>query len=205
MNRKERALEFASDVYDIQITGRHVAVTDAMRDYAIEKISKIERFMNRIIDVNVIMDVQKTQHRIEIVMKVGNLRISSQASTNDMYASIDKAVHKLEAQILRYKGKVNEHHKPSELNVNVMAPPTPEEEIEDYEEYAPKSLEKEFKPHKIVKQETIPLKTLNYHEAVIKMELSGDNFMLFKNEEDQKLKLIHRRDDGNYGVIEPNC
>jgi putative sigma-54 modulation protein len=205
MNRKEKALEFVNDVYDIQITGRHVAVTEPMKDYAMEKISKIERFMNRILDVNVIMDVQKFEHRIEIIMKVGNLLLTSQATTKDMYASIDKAVHKLEAQILRYKSKLNDHHKPLDMKVDVMAPPSWEEAEEDFEEYSSKTPADEFKPHKIVKQETRPLKILRYNEAVVKMELSGDSFMLFKSEDDQKLKVIYRRDDGNYGIIEPNC
>ncbi len=206
MNRKEKALEFANDVYNynFQITGRNVDVTDSMKTYVMEKISKIDKFTNRIIDANVIMDIQKIQHRVEIFLKIGNLQLSSKAITDDMYASIDKAVGKLEAQILRYKDKQNEHHKPSALKVNVMAPPVMEEE-DDFEEYPVKEPVDAFKPHQIVKQETMPLKMLNYNEAALKMELSGDHFMIFKCENDQKLKVIYRRDDGNYGLIEPSC
>ncbi len=60
-------------------------------------------------------------------------------------------------------------------------------------------------PHEIVEQEKRPLKTLTFDEALMKMELSGDAFLLFKSEEDQKLKVIYRRSDGHYGVIDPNC
>jgi len=50
----------------------------------------------------------------------------------------------------------------------------------------------------------MPLKTLSYQEAVMKLDLSHDPFMLFVNETDQKLKVIYRREDGDYGIIEPS-
>lgn len=204
MNRKEKALEFANENWDIQITGRHVEVTDPMKDYAMEKISKIERFINRIIDVNVIMDIQKLEHRVEIILTFGGMKITSTASSTDMYASIDKAVDKLAAQLRRYKSKIQDHHAKGlaiiDMNVNVLKRPVEEDEL-DFEEEEAK--DNRFHPHAIIKQETLPLKTLTYDEAVMKMELSGDAFLIFKSEEDLKLRVIYRRKDGNYGVIEP--
>ncbi len=209
MNRKAKALEFTDAGYNVQITGRHVEITDSMKDYAIEKISKIERFMNRIIDVNVIMDIQRMDHRVEIIVKAGNVKITSQASTTDMYASIDKAVAKLEAQIHRYKSKIQDHHAKGhailDMTVNVFGRPQEAEEDFDLEEETDGQPLDRFKPHQIVKQETLPLKTLTYDEAIMKMELSGDMFLIFKDEVDQKLKVIYRREDENYGIIEPNC
>lgn len=207
MNRKTKALEFSDVDYNIQITGRHIDVTDSMKDYAIDKISKIERFMNRIIDVNVIMDIQRIDHRVEIILKVGNTKITSKASSTDMYASIDQAANKLQAQILRYKSKLQDHHAKGhailDMPVNVLYPQEIEKNLgieeDNYHEI------NRFKPHHLVKQETRPLKTLTYEEAIMKMELSGDAFMIFKSEEDQKLKVIYRRSDENYGIIEPAC
>lgn len=210
MNRKEKALEFVNEGYNIKITGRHVEITDPMKDYAIEKISKIERFMNRIIDVNVIMDIQRFDHRVEIILKAGNIKITSQASSQDMYASIDKAVDKLEAQIRRYKSKIQDHHAKAraaiDMNVNILRRPAEEEELDlEEEEMDNTSVADQLRPHEILSQETRPLKTLTYEEAIMKMELSNDAFLIFKNEADQKLKVIYRRKDGNYGIIEPEC
>ena len=209
MNRKAKALEFVDAAYNIQITGRHIEVTDSMKDYAMDKISKIERFMNRIIDVNVIMDIQKLDHRVEIILKAGNVKITSKASTTDMYVSIDQAVDKLETQILRYKSKLQDHHAKGhtilDMTVNVLSPQEIEEELEIDQETIQDQDSNRFKPHRVVKQETRPLKILTYDEAVMKMELSGDTFMIFKNEADQKLKIIYRRQDENYGIIEPSC
>lgn len=209
MNRKAKALEFTDAGYNIQITGRHVEITDSMKDYAMDKISKIERFMNRIIDVIVTMDIQKMDHRVEIILKAGNIKITSIASTTDMYASIDKAVDKLEAQIHRYKSKIQDHHAKghADLNmtVNIIAPAQELEDDFDLEEGAVKQTSDRFKPHQIVKTKSLPLKTLTYDEAIMKMELSGDMFLIFKDEVDQKMKVIYRRKDENYGIIEPNC
>ncbi len=209
MNRKAKALEFIDAAYNIQITGRHIEITDSMKDYAMDKISKIERFMNRIIDVNVIMDIQKLEHRVEIILKAGNVKITSKASTTDMYVSIDQAVNKLETQILRYKSKLQDHHAKGhailDMTVNVLSPQEIEEDLGIDETPIQDQGFNRFKPHRVVKQETLPLKTLTYEEAIMKMELSGDQFMIFKNEEDQKLKVIYRRNDENYGIIEPAC
>ena len=209
MNRKNKALEFADTAYNIQITGRHLEVTDSMKTYALDKISKIERFMNRIIDINVIMDIQRMNHCVEIILKAGSTRITSKASSTDMYVSIDQAIDKLEAQIRRYKSKLQDHHAKGHailnMTVNVLSPQEIEEDLGLDEEMNQNQNSVRFKPHRVVKQETLPLKTLTYDEAIMKMELSGDPFMVFKNEEDQKLKIIYRHENENYGIIEPMC
>lgn len=213
MSRKSKAVEFLQEGYNINITGRNVMVTDAMKDYAIEKVSKIERFSNRIIDVVVTMDVVRYEHRIDIVMKVDHLKIKSQAITDNMYASIDKAVDKLEAQLLRYKSKIQDHHLGRGLgavsiNVDVLRA-IPEDEGFDInseiEEETRRRLLDKYSPHKIVDKEVHHLKTLTDGEAIMKMELSGDVFLIYRGEEDRKIKVIYRRNDGNFGVITPEA
>lgn len=209
MSRKSKAAEFLDEVYNISVTGRNVMVTDAMKDYAIEKVSKIEKFSNRIIDVLVTMDVQKIEHRVDIVLKVNHVKIKSHAVTDDMYASIDKAVQKIETQLLRYKDKLQDHHAKGvnhiDMNVNVLRSASEQELIDvnlDIEDETSRRLFDRYLPHKIVKQETRALKTLTDGEAIMKMDLSGDNFMIYRCEETKKLKVIYRRNDGDFGVIE---
>lgn len=208
MGRKSKASEFVQEGWDIQITGRNVLVTDPMKDYAMEKISKIERFSNRIVDVNVTMDIQKLEHRVDIIVKIDNAKIKSHAASDNIYASIDLAVAKLLEQLRRYKTRIQNHHSVGHeevaMHVDIYASPSEEDLINDEieAENANKAIDR-YQPHKIVAQETRPLKTLTYNEAIIKMELSGDNFMIFRSEEDRKLKVIYRRSDGNFGIIAP--
>lgn len=210
MSRKSKAAEFLDEVYNISVTGRNVMVTDAMKDYAIDKVSKIEKFSDRIIDVMVTMDVQKIEHRVDIVLKVNHIKIKSHAVSDNMYASIDKAVHKIEAQLLRYKSKLQDHHAKGvaaiDMNVNVLRSATDEELLDvnlDIEDENSKRMLDKYSPHRIMKKETHPLKTLTDGEAMMKMDLSGDNFLIYRCEDSRRLKVIYRRTDGDFGVIEP--
>lgn len=209
MKGKAKAAEFVGEGYEIHVTGRDVLVTEAMKTYAIDKVSKIERFSKRIIDVQVTMDIQKLDHRVDIVLKVDHIKIKSQASSTDMYASIDRAVEKIERQLRRYKKRIQEHTAKAlnvvDLKVNVLKRPEEEELIDinmEIEEANERELLERYTPHEIVSQETRPLKTLGLEEAVMKMELSGDSFLIFRSEEDRKLKVIYRRTDSNLGIIE---
>lgn len=210
VTKKEKAAQFADQAYDIHVTGRNVMVTEAMKDYAIDKVSKVERFTDRIIDVHVTMDIQRIEHRVDIVIKVGSVLIKSHAVTDDMYASIDKAVEKLQRQLRRYKQKLTDHHaRPLEvvdMRVNVLRNPTDLEldEINDaIEDETAKRAAGTFHKHEIVAEETMPLKVLTLDEAVMKMDLSGDHFLLFREESSRSLQVIYRRDDGNYGLVHP--
>ncbi len=209
MTRKEKAAEFDQG-YNITVTGRHVHVTQAMKDHAIERISRLEKLGNRIIDVDVTMDIQKMDHRVDILMKYGHTLISSHAITNDMYISIDRAAQKLENQLKRYKKKIQDHHAKGhpviDMPVKVVASFSDVTDFNDAIEE--ESLKQQdalaAKPHKIVSQETKPLKILSEDEAVMKMDLSGESLMIFRSEEDRRLKVIYRREDGHYGIIEPD-
>jgi putative sigma-54 modulation protein len=104
---------------------------------------------------------------------------------------------------------LSEHHALGiadiEMNVNVIQTISNLDEINDQiEEENLQTIEKNLHPnHKVVSKEKYPLSQMNQNEAVMKLDLSGDYFMIFRSEEDRKLKIIYRREDGNYGIIEP--
>lgn len=208
MSRKSKAEEFINQEYDITVTGRHVLVTDAMKDYAIEKVSKIDRFGLRIVEAIVTMDIQKFEHRVDIIVKVNDVKIKSSAATDDMYASIDKAVDKLQAQIRKYKTRLKDHHaKPLEvidMRVNLVKSYAGEDEwdVNDQIE-ALNSDNSQSKMGEIVSQKSIPLKTLTPDEALMKIDLSGDNFLIFRNEIDRRINVIYKKnEEDNYGIVE---
>lgn len=190
------------------IVGKHLHVTDAMRDYVTKKLHKVERLSDSITDIHVTLDVQKIQNNVTIVMHFGHYTIKSQASSDDMYASIDKAVNKLSSLLQRYKERIQAHHNTShaEVNMNVdvyLAPSEIDIINEEIDEENRKRDVKKYELHKIMRKEQKPLKVLTRDEAIIKMELSSEPFMIFKSEEDQKIKVIYRMTDDNYGIIEP--
>ena len=193
--------------YRIDVVGRHVLVTDAMKQYAIDKVSKIERFSSHILDVVIRMDIQKLEHRVDIIIMVDHVKITSSASTGDMYASVDKAVDKLQAQLMKYRKKLRDHTAKKlaavDMNVNVLQARDEIEEInQEIDALNAQEAYDAYTTHTIVSKKKRPLKTLTQDEAIMKMELSNDAFMIYRSEEDQKLKVIYRRPDGNFGVIE---
>jgi len=192
-NRKEKMVEFEHG-YNVIVTGRHVHVTDGMKQHAVERIARLERVATRIIDVHVTMDIQKLNHRVDIQMKYGHTLIRSHAESTDMYVSIDQAVDKLDKQLKKYKKRIQDHHakdvRAIEIPVEIYAP---EEE----------SVVEEALAHRVVATETRRLKLLTDDEAIMRMELSGEPLMVYRSEITQRLQVIYRREDGNYGIIRP--
>lgn len=197
-----------SKSYQVEITGRHLMVTEAMKQYALEKISKLERITKRLLNIHVIMDIQKIEHRVDLVVRFNHIKIKVQAHSEDMYNSIDRAVEKLQAQIRKYKDKLQQHQTKNlstiDMNVNVIERSNIEDEVnEQIDERNAKELEKAFPHTMTVKRESRPLKLLTQEEAIMKMELSHDTFLVYRSEEDQKLKVIYKRADSHFGIIEP--
>ena len=90
---------------NLKLTGNHVEITDAMREYVISKIGKITRHFDHVIDVSVILLVEKLKQKVEVNVHVCGKDIFVETDSEDMYASIDSLVDKLDRQILKHKEK----------------------------------------------------------------------------------------------------
>ncbi len=210
MEGKKTAIKekFAGEEYPIHVVGRHVDVSEAMKSYAVDKLKKIKRFGGRLIEATIVMDIQKLVHSVDFILNVNNTKIKVSGITENMYSAIDQAIDHLETKLRRYHKRLSVHHakgtKEIDMNVNVIRTPVdPLVDVNDQiEEENLVVVEEELRFHPVISKETLPLKTLNQDEAIMKLELSGDPFMIYRSEEDRKLKVIYRRDDGNYGVIE---
>ncbi|MCB1082512.1 MAG: ribosome-associated translation inhibitor RaiA [Chlamydiia bacterium] len=203
------AERFDNQEYTINIVGKNIEITKPIRDYIEEKIEKIESLTPGIIDVRVCLDVQKLNHSVSIFLEFSHFRVNVHSSTENMYSAIDKAFERLHAKLRKWKDKIQDHHAKglavTEMEVNVLEHAQHEieeinQEIVDANNAA---LQKEYSLPKVIKKKKRPLKILTIEEAVMKMELSNDNFKIYRSEEDQALKVIYRRRDGSYGIIAP--
>jgi putative sigma-54 modulation protein len=93
----------------VNISGHQLDVTDAMRDYMTEKLAKLERHCDKITSVQVIMEVEKQQQRVEATLRVPKFDVVAEAKHDDMYAAIDLLTDKLDRQLLKYKEKQQSH------------------------------------------------------------------------------------------------
>ncbi len=195
--------------YRLTIFGKSVHVTEAMKNYVRDKLAKIDRFHDHIMDIHVTMDIQRVEHIVTILAKYQHFTIKISADSTDMYSSIDEAVRRFQQKVRRWKSRIQDHNAKkltfTDVTVNVLRRPyNLLEEINSDIERATKQAEDEVYqvPH-VIGNEKLPLKTLTTEEAVMKMDLSDDHFLVFRAEEDKKLKVIYRRADGNYGLILP--
>ena len=98
---------------NLHLTGHHVEITPAIREYVTSKLAKIERHFDHVIDVNVIMTVEKLDQKIEANVHLSGKDIHVHANDADMYAAIDGLIDKLDRQILKHKERFQvKHHQP---------------------------------------------------------------------------------------------
>ncbi|MDX8431235.1 MAG: ribosome-associated translation inhibitor RaiA [Candidatus Algichlamydia australiensis] len=198
-------VNIGDEKYRLSIFGHQIEVTEPIRDYIKKKLYHIEHFTDQIIDVVVRLEVQKLDHRAEIVMKFSHFKVVVHATTTDLYATLDKTFERLQHKLRRWKSKMQEHHarKPviNHIPVEVLEQQELDEINDQIEEENLKQMEEIMHMPRVGKQKSIPLKTLNMNEAIMKMELSRDHFMVYRCEESKQLRVIYRRRDGSYGII----
>jgi len=90
----------------IDITGHHVDVTEAMKNHVHDKFAKLERHFDKLIDIHVILTVESKQQKAEATLHVSGQDIHAEAASDDMYGSIDAMVNKLDRQIIKHKEKL---------------------------------------------------------------------------------------------------
>lgn len=93
----------------VSVTGHHVDVTDSLRNYVEEKISKLKRHFDNVTDIHVILTVEKLQQQAEATVQVSGAKLFAEDTQEDMYAAIDNMVDKLDRQIIKHKEKLNSH------------------------------------------------------------------------------------------------
>ncbi|MDP3012808.1 MAG: ribosome-associated translation inhibitor RaiA [Candidatus Subteraquimicrobiales bacterium] len=174
------------------VKGKNIEVTQALRQYAEEKLSRVLRHFDQISHIEVEFIVAKNpgianNQTVEVLLFTKKAVIKVQESSTDMYASIDKVVDKLDRQIKKYKGKLytSKHKHLMGLSDLVQG-----SFLSD-------------KP-KIVKEKRFAIKPMFPDEAALQMELLGHSFFVFMNAETEKVSVVYKRKDNNYGLIEPN-
>ena len=201
--------QFSEERYNVNISGKNVEVTPPMREYVLERLHKIEPFTTHLIDAHIRLDVEKLEHRVDIILKFSHFKIVVHAITGDMYAAIDKAFDRLRLKIRKWKDRIQDHHakgvKAIEMEVDILHHANDDELLiaDEIIDANNSTLEEHFAKPTVSKTKKRALKMLTLDEAVMKIELSGDNFLIYRGEEDQAIKVIYRRRNGGYGVIVP--
>lgn len=179
----------------VTVKGKNVDVTDALKHYAEKKVQKLEKYFRDLKEATVTQSVQRNWHIVEVQLEGDGVVIRGEERSDDMYASIDQVVEKLERRVKRFKGKL--YGKTTE-----EGPREREAQREQMIAEAEEGGEEELIPE-IVRMKRFAFKPMTPEEAAYQMELLHHDFFVFLNSESESINVVYRRKDGNYGLIEP--
>jgi ribosome hibernation promoting factor len=173
----------------VTVTFRHIEPTEALRKYAQDKLQRLSKYLHRPMDAHVILSVLKKIHRAEINLSANGTSLFSEDETNDLYSAIDLALDKIERQVKKLNAKRKNHQ--AERTVPGLR----------LQVLSPDRLDERGVPE-IIRTQRIPAKPMSVEEAVMQMDLTNNEFFVFRNAQSESLSVIYRRKDGNYGLIE---
>lgn len=169
----------------LRVQGVNFELTDDVREYAEKKVSRLEKFFQRIQKADVELVQEKARFKAEGTLRVPGHIIRAEMSGAGVYDVIDLLVDKLERQIQRYKEHFVERRRVEEPAAFPEAPAahTPD-------------------PRRVVRRKSLELKPMNPEEAILQLELLGHAFFVFLNSEDSnQVNVLYKRKDGDYGLL----
>ena len=106
---------------NLQVCGHHLEITPALRDYVTSKLERITRHFDNVIDVNVILSVDKLNQKAEVTVHLAGKDVYVESVDEDLYAAVDGLVDKLERQVQKYKQKLQDHHRGNKIIDHIVA------------------------------------------------------------------------------------
>ena len=181
----------------INITARHLALTPPISDYVRKKVERCERYFDHLVWAQVILYVEKYRQVAEIVIHASKSTFRAKEESIDLYAAIDLAVDKIDKQLKKYKEIEKVHRKgksrstkgkPDKLGARLLS-------IVDQGSKVKESVISEVK--------RFDVKPTSVQEAISEMDLLGYKFYMFLNAETSLINVIYMKENGSYGLLEP--
>ena len=160
--------------------------TQSIKEYIELKLDRLNKYFNeKDYEASVLTRKEGRTQKIEVTIPTDTFTLRNEAVSEDLYAAIDEVIDKLERQIRKNKDKINKKN-----NKRI---------IDDFDII----LEDEFyETEKVVKRKKLELKPMDEEEAIIEMEMLGHDFFVFRDSETDKICVLYKRKNGNYGIIE---
>ena len=200
------------------VTFRHMEPTESLKHYAKERMERIRKYVPDPISCHVVMSTERHNHRIEVNFQLHNgLAIAGQETTENMYSSIDLCIAKIERQVRKYKGKIEEQRtRPHHIEPLPWSHRIVEEAFHGLEDkvidvsngnpYAnvPSNGTSNISPDfKVVRTEKFRANPMPVAAAIVQLNLLDEQFLVFRNVDDGgNVAVVYRREDGSYGLIE---
>jgi len=181
----------------VKVVGRHMTVTDPTRAYAEEKFGRIGKIYDaEPIVAEVMLDVRKNRSRpdrftAEATIRMKGHVVRAEETATDMHAAIDLAADKAESQMRKYKTRVVDRRNHGRVVTKTAA--------------GDKPIQEEVELPEVVRVKTVDAKPMSEDEAMLQLELLGHDFFVFRHADTEVVNVLYRRNDGDYGLIQPHA
>ena len=178
----------------VNITFRNMFATDALRNHVQDKLQKVvEKYLDKVTEVHVTLSLERYLHHADINLHAGHFHVRGKEKSEDMYASIDMAIDKIERQLKKHKDRLKSH-RPAHVHAN--GPVRVRYEIFSANEVD--GLEPE-----VIRTNEFLAKPMSVEEALMQMDLLNNDFLVFTPPNSSDVNVVYRRKDGHFGLITP--
>ena len=175
----------------VSVTFRNTGSESWFKDYATERLSKIQKYIDKPVEAHVVLSVEKFRNVAEINIMAKGINLVGKEEAKDMQLAIDNVIDKIERQIKKHKEKSRDH----------KAGANRSEEMGDLRAAAPFEEESRLR---VVETRRIVVKPMSLEEAILEMEGSRNRFVIYRDSNSENISVIYRRDDGNFALLEAN-
>jgi putative sigma-54 modulation protein len=175
---------------DITVTFRHTEPIESLKVYAEEKVSKIKKYLDSPVEAHIVLTVEKFRHQADVTLSVNGARIKGVEETGDMYSAIDQVMDKIEKQVKRHLSKIRSHR-----SENLKEERSVSEEVDETTAVT--------QEEPVIEIEKMVAKPMDPEEAALQLNLSRQDFLVFRNAKSREINVVYTRGDGNLGLIEP--
>ena len=179
----------------VNITFRNMFATDALRNHVQDKLGKVvDKYLDKVSEAHVTLSLERYLHHADVNLHAGHFHVRGKEKSEDMYASIDMAIDKIERQLKKHKDRLKSH-RPAHVHVNGPVRVR-------YEVFSAKDEELGMAPE-VLRSDEFLAKPMSVEEALMQMDLLNNDFLVFTRPESSDVNVIYRRKDGNFGLIAP--
>jgi putative sigma-54 modulation protein len=170
---------------NIRVTARHTEMGPDLRDYVEQRVQRLARYFDRVDEAHVVLEAEGHRKIADVTVHASRLTVSSEQAAADLRSAFDLAMEKIERQIRRHKERVRNHKgkEPTAIAVERAVSEVPGE------------------PGLV--PEALAGAPMTAEEALGRLDELGTRFLVFWNSGTEKVNVIYRRDDGNFGLVEP--
>lgn len=183
---------------DVRVKARNFPLTEALEKQVEQKMGRLDKYLDRLQGIDVVLWTEQSKeadrhNHVEATARIGGRKVHVTAMKSDMYAALDETVDKMYRQLNRTKERLKSHHG------SRLAEVLPGEEMESADE----TIYDDAADPSVVKVKRFEMKPQFEDEAIAEMETLGHSFYVFLNADSERVNVVYRRKDGDYGLIDP--